>query len=370
MVLLRLLLILAAFLLHDVHPSPLYKSFAVHLPNLTSHMNSTLGHSDSVMAYGLDPFPARGGLRGGSGDLSTEELLKIIPNSEMNSTIEDAAAIASQSQDEIKQAGWKLVHKGEYFSLYKRRSLPNNQGPVEYLMMGKIADVSPRTFLHAQINCECRRAWDKTMKEMIPGVLAPDSSQLIEGIEGSEDSIYYRTKWPWPLKDRDYTLARRCRIFEERKAMVFVSRSAEINKYARKDGVIRVDNYWCHSALFSSPELASSGTGSGSGSTAAGISPPKRLSLVERARARDAKKAAASSTSDSGSGSGGGGFFGKRGKVQAKDKGMESASSGSSTSCMDQLGVSFVSVFCDDQKVPLHPRIVDMIAHQVNLTLA
>ena len=32
---------------------------------------------------------------------------------------------------------------------------------------------------------------------------------LTEGQDMGEDLLYYRTRWPWPLKDRDYTLARR-----------------------------------------------------------------------------------------------------------------------------------------------------------------
>ena len=36
---------------------------------------------------------------------------------------------------------------------------------------------------------------------------------LEEGDDISEDLLYYRTRWPWPLKDRDYTLARRCNCF-------------------------------------------------------------------------------------------------------------------------------------------------------------
>jgi hypothetical protein len=70
---------------------------------------------------------------------------------------------------------------------------------------GTLPDVSPRTFLHSQIDKQCRKQWDKTMKDMSEG-----STAVMEtgGIE-SEDILYYRTKWPWPLKDRDYTLARR-----------------------------------------------------------------------------------------------------------------------------------------------------------------
>lgn len=43
------------------------------------------------------------------------------------------------------------------------------------------------------------------MKDMSDG-----STEAMEtGGDNSEDILYYRTKWPWPLKDRDYTLARR-----------------------------------------------------------------------------------------------------------------------------------------------------------------
>lgn len=332
--------------------SLLVKSFALHLPNLTNHLNSTIGHSDAVLALGLDPAGSGkfGSAGPNNGELSTEELHRVIPNTELNYTLEQALIIAGQSAEDIKQAGWKLIHKSEMFSLYKRRSLPNNQGPVEYLMTGKVADVSPRTFLHSQINCECRKVWDKTMKDMSSGSL-----KLIEGIEGSEDSLYYRTKWPWPLKDRDYTLARRCRIFEDKNALVFVSRSAEMAKYLRKDGVIRVDNYWCHSALFSNWDNSSSPASPG-GQGKRGI-----LAVSQKQKSRDAPKKPF----------GPAGFFNKLGKKDRDSRedveaGQRGGKPSTAVSCLDMPGMSFISVFCDDQKVPLHPRIIDMIAHQVS----
>jgi hypothetical protein len=44
----------------------------------------------------------------------------------------------------------------------------------------------------------------------------------------AHDILYYRTKWPWPLKDRDYTLARRCKIFQKQNTIMFISRSVEV----------------------------------------------------------------------------------------------------------------------------------------------
>ena len=382
--------------------SILVRSFSMHiLPNL-SHLNSTVGHSDATLAIGLPPLPQSGASTGT--ELSPAELLQVLPLTELNSALEQTMLIASHSADDIKKAGWKVVHQSDLFSLYKRRSLPNNQGPVEYLMTGKIDDVSPRTFLHSQINVDCRSVWDKTMKEMSAGSL-----KLIEGVEGSEDSLYYRTKWPWPLKDRDYTLVRRCREFEEQHALVFCSRSTDMAKNARKDGVIRVDNYWCHSALFST---------SGQNSTISLASAlPSASSGGALAAGHKSTSALASVSSGGGSSSGSGGNSrlkeGSRGHVSKDPGGLghshaqtqrrkkhvpppnrfklsvagmfgkkthsgqhkgkagagrsDASAEAAPINCLDMPGMVFISVFCDDQKVPLHPRIVDMIASQVRL---
>ena len=37
---------------------------------------------------------------------------------------------------------------------------PNNAGPVEYLMTGHLPDVSARSFLHSNIDYDCRKKWD------------------------------------------------------------------------------------------------------------------------------------------------------------------------------------------------------------------
>lgn len=357
--------------------SLLVRSFALHiLPNLT--LNSTMGHSDASLAIGL-PLPLSGGIPGKVSEhgLTSADLLQVIPFAELNRTLDETLLIASQSVEEIKRAGWKVVHQSELFSLYKRRSLPNNEGPVEYLMTGKIDDVSPRTFLHSQINSDCRRVWDKTMKEMSAG-----SPALIQGQEGSDDSLYYRTKWPWPLKDRDYTLVRRCREFGEAQALVFCSRSTDLSSFARKEGVIRVDNYWCHSALFST-HGKKAGAGAGAGPPGAGalksasassVAQPRRgpeqaargaLGQAHRRRRiprpRPHQKSHAPQPRFSLSG-----LFGKKApQPRAGDSVRAAARGPGAVNCLDMPGMIFISVFCDDQKVPLPPRIVDMIASQV-----
>ena len=79
-------------------------------------------------------------------------------------------------------------------------------GPVVYLMIGALKDVSPRSFFCSQVIKDLRIKWDASLKDMYSVEKNADIPHLSDG---GEDRIYYRTKWPWPLKDRDYALVRR-----------------------------------------------------------------------------------------------------------------------------------------------------------------
>jgi hypothetical protein len=81
--------------------------------------------------------------------------------------------------------------------------------------------------------------------------LYPGSSELSLGNEGSFDLLYYHTRWPWPLKDRDYTLSRRCLQAKDKSTLTFISRSIAF-PFATVNNVIRVDKYRCFTVLFSS----------------------------------------------------------------------------------------------------------------------
>lgn len=80
-------------------------------------------------------------------------------------------------------------------------------------MVGFMSDVSPRSFFRSQVSKDLRIKWDASLKEMDPinskGTSSKSYYALRTDEDSSEDMIYYRTKWPWPLKDRDYTLVRR-----------------------------------------------------------------------------------------------------------------------------------------------------------------
>lgn len=216
------------------------------------------------------------------GELGDDEVdnTEKVSSREMLAAFRNAIKYKNVSSFEITEKGWKTVYESSEFSLFKRRIKRSNHtdGPVQYLMTGELPDISPFSFLVAQIHRSWRALWDTTMKDMSTGRIFisrncsvecrseassveseathPSSKSINVGcnipFERASDLLYYRTKWPWPLKDRDYTLARHCQILPDENAFVFVSRSAEAkHKHPTVDGAVRVDRYWCHSVVFS-----------------------------------------------------------------------------------------------------------------------
>eukprot|EP01038_Epipyxis_sp_PR26KG_P006826 gene6826-9346_t len=226
-------------------------NYMIQSTNLVSIVNSTIGHSNAILSLGLEIAPKINN----SVSFELESLnnnveeINLISNEELLDAQKLAYIIINQTEKEILKLGWKPVHVGNLFSLYKRR-IKGSNGPVEYLMTGYFPDVSARTFLFSQIDKNCRKLWDKTMKEMSDGTIKHD----IPEESSMEDILYYRTRWPWPLKDRDYSLARRCKVFKDKQAIVLISKSTETDYHPRNDGVIRVDNYWCHSVFIANDE--------------------------------------------------------------------------------------------------------------------
>lgn len=174
-----------------------------------------------------------------------------VPNIDLTDALFKGVTIYGMNPGSLAKDGWKSAYESEFFSLFKRRvgsSSGSKKGPVQYLMFGSIDNISPRTFLRAQLIKQYRGKWDKTMASM--ETIKSASSPIEHGNQNSQDMIYYRTRWPWPLKDRDYTLARRTKVFPDRKAIVFVSKSIDYPR-AHADGAMRVDKYFCQSIFFS-----------------------------------------------------------------------------------------------------------------------
>ena len=329
----------------------------------------------------------------------------LIPQSDVDLAFDQSLDVLEKSNEDIVNSGWKLVHENELYTLFKRRNIDGQgnkgQGPVEYMMKGFVQDVSPRLFLHTQTNKVLRKSWDNTMKDMETDEHSPNSldKYVVEGNDDSEDTLYYRTKWPWPLKDRDYTLARRVNFLADKgkNAVVFVSKATTSGPdVPRKDGVIRVDNYWCRSTYFASTfdgggESTSTSATATTSTKTKGKKQQKQVFMHHQLHQTEADSPAAIAPSHPQT----------PGIRQNMDKlfsrpmfalkmgmprlesikmkmpklgGGKDAGTGignvgtrwksAGPMAIDLPGTRFVTIFCDDSKVPLPPKVVDMISTQ------
>ena len=207
-----------------------------------------------------DDFPNRGKIKLGSffnlnlkfgnkyDDTSHDSLLKIHSN-ELKQVLSKCLNMINMSKTQIILSGWKLVHHNhnENFMLYKKK-IKENGYRVVYLMIGEFKDISGRNFLKCQFDHTLRKQWDITCREMNTQGFEK-TKLLLKGDKDSADLLYYRTKWPFPLKDRDYVLARRTRNYPDKKAMVLISKSTDSKLFPKKSNVMRIDKYWCQTAV-------------------------------------------------------------------------------------------------------------------------
>ena len=195
----------------------------------------------------------------GNYDRSHDSLLRIT-NNELKQVLSKCLNMINMSKTSIILSGWKLVHHNynENFTLYKKK-IKEKGYRVVYLMIGEFKDISGRTFLNYQFNPVLRKQWDITCREMITE--GNDKIKLLlKGDKDSADLLYYRTKWPFPLKDRDYVLARRTRYYPDKKAIVLISKSTDSKVFPRKTGhVMRIDKYWCHTTVVGKDHIDKSG---------------------------------------------------------------------------------------------------------------
>lgn len=131
------------------NPFSFFRLDALPPPLADVRFNETMGHSDAVLSIGLnnrDVEPEAEKEIAEESQIEPDARSYLIPIQELSQALEKALKISSQTHEEIKQSGWKVVHQSDIFSLYKRRlkRIGGGDGPVEYLMTGTLPDVSPR----------------------------------------------------------------------------------------------------------------------------------------------------------------------------------------------------------------------------------
>jgi hypothetical protein len=374
---LPLLLLLVNLPVRNGHAFSSRSSYALSVPSNSAALNAAMLEAPSVAEEEEDDL-----YNGAEGEAS-----RLVPESQLSTALLEAIAYSTMDAGALSKEGWKLVHDLDMFKLWKRKT---KSKLYEYLMVGHVADVSPRDFLAAQLDKKHREVWDTSMSEMeyIDSVARRPNSpppllqcragassntkakrsaeasplskndqqqQVDSGLEAGDaaaaDTLYYRTKWPWPLKDRDYILARRCRQYDEQQALVFVSRSTQLDtpRPAAK-GTLRVENYWCHSTFLA---LSSS---SSSSSSVRQPQPPKFEGAADKGgggRWNGVSKQPLAAVKRLGN---------VRLPFQSPPHELSVGGAATAANGLDLPGTTFVTRFCDDSKVPLPTSIVEKIA--------
>lgn len=144
------------------------------IDGFSTFANSTIGHSSDIYGLGIDNPSRHESMResytdspssSSSNDDTSSELAvqraradAVISSAEIDAIVANAQKLSTLSSAEIQKLGWKVVFKTELFSLYKRRQAKEGgngkgrPGPVEYLLSGEFADVTPRVFLQSQLD--------------------------------------------------------------------------------------------------------------------------------------------------------------------------------------------------------------------------
>lgn len=374
---------------------------------LNSGLNSTLGHSDPSWALGLkggsSSYASYQSKSSEENDQNQQPIHHHIQQNEITEALEEALELSELSTEDLLAKGYTLVDTNEMFKLYKRRNEGSKMS--EYVMIGHLEDVSPRTFLEAQVDQPLRELWDTSMDSMkiIKSRFYSNmnknklfnhnhnsnnnnnnndinSAGLSLGDENASDVIYYRTKWPWPLKNRDYILARRCKeylaptpppsssslIKTLPPALVFMSRSVdmtgETGDVPVPAGSVRVDNYWCRSSFISTRKDKVREILNSISSTPTVNNNNKGGSCNNNNNKNPFNRFQQNLRTNNNNNNGGNVGGRDDNKLSQEQNYIDSISQDKLSEILDLPGTIFVTRFCDDCKVPLPNYMIDIIA--------
>jgi len=126
---------------------------------------------------------------------------------------------------------WEFVYEG---IKVQRRKLDEKGELYEYKCTGSYSDISPATFVEAQIDVDYRLKWDDNVISL--EVLEDDAisdSQVVKWV----------AKFPYPMYPRVYIYVRRKVSDPSKKHMVIVAKSLDDEKYPSSGKHVRVSKY-------------------------------------------------------------------------------------------------------------------------------
>lgn len=110
----------------------------------------------------------------------------------------------------------------------------DSSGLYEYKVFGTFYDINARSFYNIQVDNEYRAVWDQFALKLDVVDLDPMS--------GSE-VLHWVTKFPYPLRNRDYVFVRRGQVDQQSMTMVLISRATTHPLCPENSDHVRVQSY-------------------------------------------------------------------------------------------------------------------------------
>lgn len=118
-----------------------------------------------------------------------------------------------EHDDILTSNGWTNEISQEKYRIWKK-NIPEENVTL-YKIFGSFDTVSAVEFYNAQVNDQYRSVWDKSVSSLY----------VVDNITNNNEIVYWATKFPFPLQDRDYVFERSHLMNEKSNTIEIASRS-------------------------------------------------------------------------------------------------------------------------------------------------
>lgn len=143
--------------------------------------------------------------------------------------------VVVEDEETLAANGWIRDINQPTLSIWRK---PLEQNLSLYKIFGSFETISAVEFYNAQINDQYRSIWDKSVSSLY----------VIDNITNNREVVYWATKFPFPLKDRDYVFER-AHLMDKNKITIN-SRSITHNHKPETSKHVRVRKYGSRMVIF------------------------------------------------------------------------------------------------------------------------
>ena len=136
-----------------------------------------------------------------------------------------------ENDETLTSNGWSNEVSLEKYRIWKK-NIPEENVTL-YKIFGSFDTVSSVEFYNAQVNDQYRSVWDKSVSSLY----------VVDNITNNREIVYWATKFPFPLQDRDYVFERSHLMDEKSHTIEIASRSITHKSKPEHPKFVRVCKY-------------------------------------------------------------------------------------------------------------------------------